>query len=52
MNDNEPLKILSIDAWRDGDGWTWNDHRKVGEIAREELSKINTPRKILAFMRR
>lgn len=24
------IGILSIDAWRDGDGWTWNNWTKIG----------------------
>lgn len=49
---NEPLKILSIDAWRDEDGWTWNDYYKVGEISHEDFAKLNTTRKLLNYMRR
>lgn len=25
-------RVLSVDAWRDGDGWTWNDWRNRGFI--------------------
>lgn len=46
------LKILSIDAWRDGDGWTWNNHWKVGEISREDFAKLTTNRRLLGYMRR
>jgi hypothetical protein len=54
MDETEPktLKVLSIDAWRDGDGWTWNNHYKVGEITSETLRTLDTNRKLLAYMRR
>ena len=26
-------KILSIDAWRDPDGWTWNNWFHIGEYS-------------------
>lgn len=25
-------EIRKIDAWRDGDGWTWNDSYKIGTL--------------------
>jgi hypothetical protein len=44
------IKILSIDAWRDGSGgWTWNNWHKVGECPLELCDK--TPRAILQWMR-
>ena len=49
----EVFKILSIDAWRDMDGWTWNNHFKVGEITREDLEREGrTNRTLLAYLRR
>lgn len=44
-------KILSIDAWRDGDGWTWNDLRKVGSVPLTVVETLTTPRKVLAYLR-
>ena len=45
-------RILSIDAWRDGeDGWYWNDTRLFGYIDASTLKKLKTPRKILRWMR-
>lgn len=26
-------RVLSIDAWADGEGWTWNDTRSLGDWA-------------------
>lgn len=44
------VSILSIDAWRDREGWTWNAWYKRGEIAVDDIPKTN--RGILAFMRK
>jgi hypothetical protein len=38
--EQKKCRILSIDAWRDGDGWTWNQWYKVGEITEEEFSEF------------
>ena len=48
----EPIRVLSIDAWRDRSGWYWNDHRKVGEIDSHTLYSLNTNRKLLGWLRR
>jgi hypothetical protein len=40
-------RVLSIDAWRYGDGWTWNDWRKMGEVTFIPTTK----RKILKMLR-
>lgn len=45
------MKILSIDAWRNPEGWDWNAWYKVGEISKENFEKLNTNRKILKFFR-
>jgi len=34
------MRILSIDAWADGDGWSWNQWWIVGEITKEEFEAI------------
>lgn len=26
------MKVLSIDAWRDGNGWTWNQWFHIGNL--------------------
>lgn len=43
------MRVLSIDAWRDGDGWQWNNWHVVGhcEPAIADLSV----RKLLRWMR-
>ena len=45
------LKILSIDAWRDPEGWSWNDHRKVGTVTMATVLALDTPRKVARFLR-
>jgi hypothetical protein len=45
------MKILSIDAWKTPDGWTWNNWHKVGEIDKEKFESLVTTRQILAWMR-
>lgn len=45
------MKILSIDAWRDGDGWTWNDWFTVGDITKEEFETLKTNRQIIRYFR-
>lgn len=46
------LKILSIDAWADGDGgWTWNNWFNVGSIPVEAITKNWTTRKIIKWFR-
>ena len=45
------IRILSIDAWRDGDGWQWNNWFSVGKIDAVTLDTLKTPRQILAWFR-
>lgn len=45
------MKILSIDAWKTPEGWTWNNWCKVGEIEKAEFEKLDTTRKVLSYMR-
>ena len=44
------ISILSIDAWADGSGWTWNQWYRIGEIGSEELDTLDTSEKLLAWM--
>lgn len=46
------VSILSIDAWRNPDGWDWNMWHKVGSVDLATLATLKTPRQILAYMRR
>ena len=53
MNNPELIKfeLLSIDAWRDQEGWQWNSWHRLEKdifIAESEL----TPRKILKTLRK
>jgi len=48
----QTVSILSIDAWRDGEGWTWNNWFKVGEITIGQLDTLKSNREICAYMRR
>ncbi len=43
------VSILSIDAWRNGSGWDWNQWFKVGECPLD-VAEL-TPRKLLKYMR-
>lgn len=43
------VTVLSIDAWRYGDGWTWNAWYKVDVLPWEVLSY--SPRKLLRTLR-
>ena len=52
MEAAKTLKILSIYAWREPEGWTWNNHFHVGAIDRETLATLDTNRKLLAYMRK
>lgn len=43
------VTVLSIDAWRDGEGWAWNQWHRVGEWPAGWLSL--SPRRLLRAMR-
>lgn len=43
------FQVLSIDAWRYDEGWTWNAWFKVGSVPAEVASY--PARKLLSFMR-
>ena len=46
------MQILSIDAWRDGSGWTWNAWYSRGEIDRATFEALgSSARKTLAWFR-
>lgn len=42
-------RILSIDAWREDNGWTWNNWFHVGDFDLPQF--LDSNRKILQFMR-
>lgn len=44
------FKILSIDAWREGCDWSWNQWYNVGEID-TDIVNIDNKRALLKFMR-
>ena len=44
------ISILSIDAWADGPGWTWNNWHRIGEIDSETLDDLNTDDKIVEWL--
>lgn len=44
----ETYKVLSIDAWREPEGWTWNTWYDAGTI---ELETLDSTRKVLSAMR-
>lgn len=41
--------LLSIDAWRDGSSWTWNNWHKVARVP--VALADNTPRALLHWLR-
>ena len=43
------VKVLSVDAWRDGSGWTWNNWHTIGEVPLYVCAY--KPRKLLQYMR-
>jgi len=43
-----PMKLLSIDAWRDDTGWTWNNHFLLEDGI---FMTDPTPRKVLRLLR-
>jgi hypothetical protein len=44
------MRILSVDTWRDGPGWTWNDWHHVGMC---DASLANAkPRALFKYFRR
>jgi len=46
------MKILSIDAWRDGDGWTWNNWHDCGSMDKATFEALEgNARKMLAWFR-
>lgn len=38
------MNVLSIDAWREGDSWTWNAWYKRGTLTVREFSKLGAHR--------
>jgi hypothetical protein len=45
------MKVLSIDAWRYDESWTWNQWFQVGTINKEEFETLTTNRKVLKWFR-
>lgn len=46
------MKILSIDAWRYGGQWHWNNWFHRGDISREDFERIaDSPRKLFRWLR-
>ena len=44
------MNILSIDAWRDGHGWTWNNWLHCGDIDKATFESLKTNRAILRYL--
>ena len=46
-------KLLSIDAWRDGDGWYWNNISTIEEgiFIAEDSDLLSSSRKLLKYFR-
>ena len=48
---DRPVKILSIDAWRDKNGWWWNDISTIMEIKPDDYDFGMSNRAILRWLR-
>ena len=42
-------RLLSIDAWRYDNSWTWNDWYAIGNVPMDLIDK--TPRQIFKYLR-
>ena len=52
MNTEETeLQILSIDAWRYDNSWSWNFWSRSGTIEKEDFEKLKTNRDFINFFR-
>jgi len=52
MNTEETeLQILSIDAWRYDNSWSWNFWSRSGTIDKEDFEKLKTNRDFINFFR-
>jgi hypothetical protein len=45
------MRVLSIDGWRDGDGWQWNNWHSVGEFPNTSADMLDKPRALLRWFR-
>lgn len=45
------MRILSIDAWRDPDGWQWNNWHSVGEFPNTLADTLDKPRALFSWLR-
>ena len=53
LNNNEELKVLSIDAWKNYEGWECNQWYKVATIEKIDFEKIEkSTRKVLNWFRK
>lgn len=51
VEEQEHLRILSIDAGKEQNSWIWNNWYKVGTISKQEFEKLNTNIKLCRYMR-
>jgi hypothetical protein len=40
------MKVLSIDAWNDGEGWSWNNWYHVGTISKVDFEALKTDKAV------
>ena len=45
------MRILQIDAWRNGSGWDWNNWFNIGSMERDDFEKLDNNRKLLRWLR-
>ena len=43
--------VVSIDAWRHGEGWTWNAWYKLTTLDAERAARCETPRRVTRLLR-
>ena len=53
MNDESyyKTKLLNVDAWHDGDGWTWNNWHTIEDGIYLHETVMQSARKLLRFCR-
>lgn len=54
-NMEKEFAVLSIDAWRQPDGWTWNNWHRIGKVDGATVDSWGYPvkaRRVLAWARR
>lgn len=51
MNEEKECRILSIDAWREEEGWTWNDWFSTGYTIPIDMLEKMSDRQLIKYCR-